>query len=674
LKLIPVIILLFCISASGIAQKSLNLRADLTPELVNVYDAYIKKYAPADSAFNVVIAMANKHFSAKRAAVSSYLYSLYKPYFPDRELILDNEIRKLEQIMISQSATHDMFPLYIGYINKNAPSDDAFFALQRISDMYIRRQDWDSAAIVYQTFAKKFPQKNEQFNKIIKIITAKSEGLEITNLGQNVNSPGSEWDPTPTPDGRFLYFTADHRKNGKGLSDIWVSENIGGEWQKAENIGKPINSGLDETVDNVSADGNGLLISGNFSGSYGEFDIYLAEKDSSAWKDIIHFSSPINSKYHDESGCITADGKALLLTSDRPGGIGPFIPINKQFYGGTIMGNMDIYVCVETDSGWGNPINLGSTINTPYSERAAYLHPDGKNLYFSSNGHYGLGKLDVYKSVRLSDTSWTEWSEPVNLGKEINTANDDWGYVVDINGEIAYFAKEGDYNSYGNWDLYSITLPDIAKPQAVAIIKGKVTDSLGRPIECNIVWEDLETGKQVGHLKSDPRDGYYFISLPLGKNYGYYANRIGFYPTSNNIDLKNIKNNITIQKDIVLVSVKDMQQKGAKVRINNIFFDLDKSVLKDESIPELNRLLIFIDKLKSFKIVIEGHTDDTGNKSHNQKLSEERAKSVANFLINKGVDPKRIITEGYGDSRPALPNNSEENKALNRRVEIRLQK
>ena len=668
--IIPVLLLITCISSYS--QRSINLRTEITPEVAKEYDEYIKKYAPADSAYTVLISWANVHYYLRRSAVSMYLMELYKPYFPNKSQIIDNEIEKLVPIMISQSATPDMFSIYSSFIKKKAPSNDAYFAMQRITDYYIQRQLWDSAVYVYNTFKPLFPQYERLFNKTIKLLEAPIEGLQVENLGPNINTKGSEWDPTPTPDGRYLYFSADFRRGNHGNSDIWVSEKVDGIWQKSVNIEKPINGVRDETVDNVSVDGTGLLISGNFQGSYGAFDIYLAEKDSTGWRDIVHLPSPANSEYHDESACLSPDGKAILFTSDRPGGIGPFVPMTKQFYGGNIMGNMDIYVCLETDTGWSEPINLGPTINSAYSERAVYLHPDGKTLYFSSNGHYGLGRLDVFKSVRLSDTSWTEWSEPVNLGKEINSANDDWGYAVDIDGKTAYFAKENDINGYGGWDIYSITLPDAAKPQSLAVIRGQVTDSLGRAIACNIIWEDLSTGKQVGHLKSDPRDGFYFITLPLGKNYGYYAERSGFYPTSKNIDLRNIEQSTQINEDIILVSIKEMQDKGTKIRVNNIFFDFDKFELKAESIPELNRLYTFLQKIPKYRIIIEGHTDDSGSNNHNLTLSQNRASVVADFLIKKGISEKRIKTEGFGATKPNVPNTNDENRSLNRRVEIRL--
>jgi outer membrane protein OmpA-like peptidoglycan-associated protein len=486
-----------------------------------------------------------------------------------------------------------------------------------------------------------------------------------------INTRGNEWDPTPTPDGRFLYFTADSRQGGKGRSDIWVSEKIRGEWQLPTNLGESINSYRDETIDNVTVDGTTLLLSGNFKGSLGEFDIYLAEKDSAEWKSLTHLPHPINTQYHEESGCLTADGKALLFTSDRPGGIGPFVRISNSYYHGNLMGNMDIYVSVkQSDGSWGEPINLGPTINTPYAERSVFLHPDGKTLYFSSDGHPGLGRLDVFKSVRLNDTSWTEWSEPVNLGKEINSANDDWGYEVDISGETAFFAGNNYVIGYGGWDIYSISLPNKARPEQVVRIRGKVTDLEGNPISSVIKWEDLETGEIVGTLKSDPRDGYYFIALKPGRLYGYYAEKQGYYSSSKHIDLRNNNDITEINENIVLALILELQQKKQTVQINNIFFDFDKSDLKKESFPELNRLVELLKTNKQVTIKIEGHTDNIGTIERNVELSKQRANAVKEYLIANNIAANRITVTFFGALHPIAPNDTESNRAKNRRVNI----
>ena len=430
-----------------------------------------------------------------------------------------------------------------------------------------------------------------------------------------------------------------------------------------------MNGPNDETIDNIKADGNDILLSGTFEGTFGLFDIYHVQRTVNGWGSLEHYPYPINTRWVDEGANLTSDGKALLFTSDRPGGTGEFHPYGSQFHGG-LNGNMDIYVCLKTDSGWSAPINLGTTINTPYAERSPYLHPDGKTLYFSSDGHPGLGRIDVFKSIRLREDSWTEWSEPVNLGKEINTILDDWGYKVSVTGDSAFFAGKNRTEGYGDWDLYSVTLPKISKPAQVVTIKGKVTDTKGNFLSAEIKWEDLSTGKNAGSLTSNPEDGSYIIMLPLGKNYGYYAEKQGFYPSSQNINLKKAEEGSVINEDIVLTSLKEMKEEKAKVRINNIFFDFDEYSLLPESSPELDRLAALLQSNNELEVEIDGHTDIVGKGEYNFDLSLKRAEIVRDYLISKGVASTRFTVKGLGKTKPVAPNDTEEGRAKNRRVEI----
>lgn len=645
------------------------LQEPLTLETLPKWDNYIKTYAPSDSAFNVVLYLVNRQISSGRSAVARDILIKCKPLFPNQSPFFDQQIYLNEEQMLNQTPSTDIDYLYEEFIKEKAPSENAFVALQRRADNYINTRNWDSAIFIFNKFKPLFPQMTLRINKIISILAAKSEGIIIRNLGTVINTDKDEWDPNPTPDGKYLYFSARDRQNSYGLTDIYVSKLENGLWQSPRNIGPPINGINDETIDNVTADGNTLLLSGTFEGTFGNFDIYTASKTPYGWGNLTHLPYPINSTYTDEGGNLTSDGKALLFSTDRPGGIGQYVPFGTLFHG-TNNGNMDIYVCLKTDSGWAGPINLGPTINTPYSERSPYLHPDGRTLYFSSEGHPGLGKLDVFKSYRLREDSWTEWSEPVNLGKEINSILDDWGYKITVDGDSAFFAGHWRTIGYGGWDLFSVTLPKFAKPDKVLTIKGKVSDSNGKPLSANILWEDLNTGKNVGVLQSDPSDGSFIIILPMGKNYGYYAEKTGYYPLSKNIDLTKERRENEIFENIILLPLEDIFKKETKVSLNNIFFDFDKFTLKKESYPELDRLTKLIKENPKYKIKIEGHTDNIGAESYNLELSKKRAESVRNYIVSKGVTSKRFFLIGYGSALPIDTNDTEEGRARNRRVVI----
>ena len=571
---------------------------------------------------------------------------------------------------LTTSLLSDNFTLYDSFILDNAPNEEAFVAVQRIAEPYIKARQWENAAEVYQKYQSMFSDNN-RFDKIISVLLAEEEGLVVTNLGGNINTAGKEYSPVPSADGTQLYFTGRDRIHSLGKEDIFVSLFKNGKWQSATNLGKQINTKRNsESLDGISTDGNRLLFMGNFGNSFGDCDIYFVDRTTSGWGEIQHFSRPINSEFFEANASMLSDGKTIIFTSDRPGGIGDYQQKGLYFHGGYV-GNVDIYVCTKTEDGWSEPINLGPTINTPYCEYSPFLHPDGKTLYFSSDGHYGLGRLDVYKSVRLSEDSWTKWSQPINLGKEINTTGDDWGYKVSTTGNITYFSANDQKEGYGDDDIYTIVLPEIARPEPVATIRGTVTDADNHPLEANIRWEDLSTGDEIGQLKSNAQDGTYFIVLPLNKNYGYYVSKSGFYPLSKNINLLGKNNPVNITEDIVLTSIQEMKEKNVTIRINNIFFEYDKYELLPESFPELDHLVVFLKENEDTKVEIAGHTDDKGSENYNIQLSEKRAQAIINYLVSSGCNKNNLIAKGYGELVPIATNETDEGRAKNRRVELR---
>lgn len=653
----------------------IDLSKPLNQETFKQWDEFIKLNAPSAKAFSIVENIANRHFYSGRAAVAMEVYKIYQNLFPAYQSHINKTINELESVMLSQTPQADMLHLYVNYINKHPDSENGFLAVQRLSDKYINERNYDSAIYVFNTFARLFPKDASRISKIVQLLDAPVYGVKITNLGDKINSQFDEWDPTPTPDGKRIYFSARHRHPNFGNSDIYFADlDSNGVWKTPENVGKTINARMDETIDNISADGTTLFISGDFPGTYGKFDIYYSDMTNQGWGTVRHFPMPINSEFTDEAAGITADGKAMIFSSDRPGGIGDFAPYGEYFHG-NIMGNMDIYISLKTDSGWSAPINLGSKINTPYAERAPFLHPDGKTLYFSSDGHPGIGKLDLFMASRLSDTSWTEWSVPINLGKEVNSCNDDWGYSVSLDGDSAFFAAYNRFGDNSGWDIYSINIPKDLRPNKVVTIRGKVSDKNGKPIAAKIKWEDLSNKRAAGEANSDPRTGAYFIVLPLGKNYGYYIEKKSYFPASDNIDLRNFRiksdnSNREIVNNIILHSELEIIDEQIKLIINNIFFDYNESQLKSESFPELDRLISFLNKYPDKAIVIDGHTDSQGSEQFNIKLSKMRAESVAEYLTAHKISQSRIKTNGFGTAKPIADNNSDAGRAKNRRVEI----
>jgi outer membrane protein OmpA-like peptidoglycan-associated protein len=582
--------------------------------------------------------------------------------FDNYKYIPEKKLRILYQ-KVNQSNRQE----YLDFINNYAPEEDAFIAVQMLAEQFIIAKDWQGAIQVYEKNKTLFPDMSNRFMKIISILKENDDSLIINKLNHINSEKYNEYMPVPSLDGKTIYFCSKGRQDSIGGEDIYYSELKNNEWQIPRLMPNFINTNEPEAPLSISSDGNYLVIFGNYDDSFGLGDMWYVQKKEYGWSEKIHFPEPINSKYFDSDGSFTADGKAFIFVSSRPGCIGNYHEKGYPFHGSTD-GNTDIWICIKTDKGWSQPINLGKRINTPYAERTPFLHPDGKTLYFSSDGHYGLGSFDVFKSVRLSDTSWTEWSEAVNLGKNINTFDADWGYMISSFGDSAY------YTNFTNdqLDIYSITLPKKAKPEKfIATITGKVIDELGKPLQSFVKWENIENGENLGVSESNPQNGEFFIILPVGKNYSYFAEKTGYYPISKSIDLKDIKENTKINIDITLISKKTIEE-GKPILLNNIFFDFDKYLLKEESFTELKKIVELFKENPKWIIQINGYTDCRGGDEYNLKLSQNRAQSVVDYIISKDIDYSRIKAIGHGKSSPIATNETEEGRQQNRRVEFKI--
>ena len=330
-------------------------------------------------------------------------------------------------------------------------------------------------------------------------------------------------------------------------------------------------------------------------------------------------------------------------------------------------GSRDLYVSFLMDDGrWSEPLNMGDTLNTALEEVAPFLAADDKTLYFSSNGITGYGKHDIFVSRRLDD-SWTKWSVPENLGPQINSPEDDAFFNIPPTGDYGYFSRNV---SEDNADIFRFELPKEHQPDAVVTVRGVVYNTKTKsPIQAKIIYESLPEGERQGSIESDPVTGEYQIILPTGRMYGYLAEAEGFVAINANIDLKDTKVYGELGKDLFLVPI----EKGAVVRLNNIFFDFDRYQLKEASFAELNRILEVMQENANLKISIQGHTDNIGTDSYNMTLSRNRAQAVVTYLEKNGIASDRLEAIGFGEEKPIASNDQEiDGRELNRRVEFEI--
>jgi flagellar motor protein MotB len=512
-----------------------------------------------------------------------------------------------------------------------------------------------------------------------KVMITKPVEVKIQSLGDYINTPYREFGPIVNADETVMIFTSRNPKNigpvaqdGMHFEDIWVAYKVDGEWLPPQNMGPLINSTGHDAGVALSADGQTLFLYRDGNGG----DLFMSRLEGEDWTQPKPLDKRINTKYWEPSCWLSADEKYLFYVSDKTGG-----------FGGT-----DIYVSVRDKKGrWTEGINLGPTINTPFDEDAPYLHPDGRTLYFSSDGHPGMGGSDIFSSSWTASGDPTQWSKPLNAGYPINSAGHDRYFILAASGNRAYIASNRE-GGLGDMDIYEVlfkkpeadvvvTQVDTAKgfgnltsgltfslpSNPVTLLKGVILDEITKePLAAEIYVIDNVLNDTISILNSNSATGRYLVTLPAGKNYAILVQAEGYLFHSENFDIPSFSEYTEIVKPIELKPVNV----GKRVVLRNIFFDFDKATLRPESEAELTTLLDLLKQNPNMRIRIIGHTDSKGDDDYNQKLSEDRAHSVVDYLIAKGIAANRLEYLGKGESEPIDTNDTDAGRQNNRRTEF----
>jgi outer membrane protein OmpA-like peptidoglycan-associated protein/tetratricopeptide (TPR) repeat protein len=563
---------------------------------------------------------------------------------------------------------------------------------------YHLNMEWDKAIKSFQTFQQTL--KGEELTlmmgevnvHISQCLTGKEMvknpvRVFIDNVGAEINSQFPDYGPVISADESVMLFTS-RRTNSTGgkidpeinenFEDIYISTRKDGKWSPAINMGSPINTDNHDANSGLSADGQKFLIYiGNNNG-----DLYESELKGDKWSKPDHMNKNINTSYHESSACYSPDGKSVYFVTDKPDGG---------------LGDRDIYISNKDEKGkWGKAINLGPTINTQYGEEGVFIHPDGKTLYFSSQGHKSMGGYDIFKSVLNTETK--VWSEPENIGYPVNTPDDDVFFVTSASGKHGYYAS---FNAtgYGEKDIYMVTFLGLEKPMIqnnednllasqaapvketviapvlaikeaqLTILKGVITDYLTKqPLEATIEIVDNFKNEVIASFTSNSSTGKYLVSLPAGRNYGIAVKKENYLFHSENFDIPNTAAYQEVVKDVALKNIAV----GSKIILKNIFFDFDKATLRPESTNELERLTKLLNDVPTLKIEISGHTDSKGADEYNKSLSNNRAKAVLDYLVKAGISAGRLTSVGFGEEQPIATNDTDEGRQLNRRTEFKI--
>jgi len=466
------------------------------------------------------------------------------------------------------------------------------------------------------------------------------------NLGDSVNSSESEYYPSVTIDDSLLIFT---KRVGDGemfMESKLINDSTYG---KAKEIDGSLNEYSRKGAITVSSDGEWLIFAGDLpnKGGYGDYDLYISYWTADGWSEPENMGPNINTPYWESSPSLSPDRRFLYFSSNRPDG-----------YGG-----MDLYVSTRQPNGkWGPAVNMGPDINTVGNELAPFIHVDNQTLYFTSDGLPGYGGSDLFVIRKKPDGTW---SIPENLGYPINTIENEGSLAVSADGLTAYYASDRS-DTRGELDLYKFNLREDIRPFRTLYVKGKVTDAkTGKGLPCAVELIDNNNRSALMRLQTDEL-GKFFVPLPTGKDYTFTVNRKGYLFYSEQFALTNKQADSTYEKNIALQPV----ELNASMVMENIQFETNSYQLLPVSIIELDKLVQVLTENSSLKIEISGHTDNIGKDEDNLTLSTNRAKSVVEYLVGRGIDVKRLTYKGYGASKPIADNATEEGRAKNRRTEF----
>lgn len=472
--------------------------------------------------------------------------------------------------------------------------------------------------------------------------------IKLVNLGPKINTRTGEYTPAISGDDSLIIFT----RMVNGQEDFYWSKRYLSDWYPAIPLSDKINTpNLNEGAQSISPDGQYMFMTlCNHLESKGGCDIYYASFKGNQWSQAVNMSEVVNSVYNERQPAISSTGQTLYFVSNRPGGFG----------------GEDIWYSLYQGNGkWGTPINAGPSINTSGNEESPFIHADGKTLYFSSEGWPGMGGKDLYL-VRKDDKGL--WGQAQNLGYPMNTMGDERSVIVNTEGTVGY-TSTNTAGGIGDFDIYSFKLPAELKPALVTYVKGLVFDKDSkRPLSASVEIVNLKSGQRIYKEQSNSISGDFLACLAAGDNYALDVSAPGYLFYSRNFALENKQSLEPYLLEIPLQKIAV----GEKVVLNNIFFQLKSAELTKESLVELMKIGEFLRTNPSTKIELGGHTDNTGEAAFNQKLSENRAKSVYDYLVQDGIAAERLSFKGYGSTQPVGDNSTDEGKAKNRRTELKI--
>lgn len=487
-----------------------------------------------------------------------------------------------------------------------------------------------------------------------KKLTEKPLKISISKPDTLINTIEDEYVNYISFDNKKLMFTRKIKLSNPNKAydtyreQIFQSEKRGSKWQKPVDLNLQWDIGHNVGAMSITADGKDIYFTGcRWPDGFGRCDLYVSHQKNGNWQNPLNLGAEVNSAGWESQPFVSADGKYLLFSSTRNGG----------------RGGSDIWMSVKLKNNrWSLPINMGDSINTAGNEMSPFLYADNKTLIFSSDGHAGMGKQDLFISRKNMAGIWTKAE---NLGYPVNTKNSEINFIYSLDGQNAWISSNRENNNY---DIYEFPVYDKISPEKILFFRGKVIDAKTKqPLSAIITLTDVITGRKLSERHSISDDGIFLMVMEPRQTYAFNILAKGYLMFSDKfIPEKELSDSSIFTKTYQLKPIAH----GSRFTLNNLYFEIDSPQLNARSFAELNKLVEFLNQNPSLNLEIRGHTDNTGSADYNFSLSQQRAKAVFDYLISNGISAKRLSYIGYGSTQPVADNRSEIGKAKNRRVEM----
>ena len=530
-----------------------------------------------------------------------------------------------------------------------------------VGEDYFKEANYETAkayfdkTLTYSTDKTTIEKTNNYIAKCEFAVEAKKHPVPFSPelMPLNINNFFVQDYPVLTADQQTLIYSIIRTEKKGDNEDIMISYKVNGKWTDPELISPNINTAYNEGACTLSSDGKTLIFTSNRPGSMGDCDLFISRRQGNEWSKPQSLGAAVNSNRWDSEPTLSADGRILYFASDRKGGYG------KE----------DIWVSTQNEKGeWSQAKNLGGIINTAGREVSPFIHSNGTTLYLSSDYFPGMGGFDIFVSHLKEDSAW---EQPKNIGYPINTSINEGTFFITTDSKKGYYSTYEKKNiGYNKALLYEFDLPkELQEIDLSTYAKGGVFDAeTKKPVKAKIELIDLKTEKVLQSVTSDSVDGSYVVVLTKGAEYALYVSAKNYLFNSTSFDYRNAKDVNPRALDIYLSPIKT----GHSIVLNNIFFASNSYSLEEKSKTELDKIVQFLKDNPKLQIEFGGHTDDVGSDKDNMELSQKRAKAVYDYIVNKGIAATRLKYKGYGESSPAVPNDSEEHRQLNRRIEFKV--